>query len=259
MTVYSGYGCNTPVFSQNIPASGTNISIPNIILPAQVMANVSGNLTNCNAQPVTNGYVMMNVAGTLYRYPVDNTGAYSLNFPLCAATQMATFIGVDQSANVQSASIDHLLQPGLNTVGTLQACGLSTVEFFNYSIDAPGVHQGNHSFSNAPGDTAFQESAWAEVAIYAENTSTGNWVVLRMDDQAIATGSSQSAWSFLDSDLYALGMSGLSPLPTNNQVHITEYGTVGQFISGNFSLSFESYPGQPNMQVSGEFRVRRRY
>ncbi len=259
MRIYTGNNCTTPLYTQNIPASAIDVSLGNISIAATALANVSGTVVNCSMQPVANGYIIMSVSGTYYRYPLNNNGSFNYNFPGCSSGQNASLIAVDASANEQSALTDHTIVPGSNVIGQIQACGISTVEFFNYSIDAPGVHQSNISFSNAPGDSAFQESAWAEVAISAENTSTGNWVILRMDDQAIAAGSSQTAWSFLDSDLYNLGMVQLTPRPTNNQVHITEYGTIGQFISGTFNLTFESYPGQPDMQVSGEFRVRRRY
>ncbi len=259
MSIYTGNNCTTPLYTQNIPASAIDISLGNIIIAATALSNLSGTVVNCSLQPVTDGYIIMNVGGTYYRYPLNTNGSFNYNFPGCPSPQNASLIAVDASANEQSALINHTIVPGSNAIGQIQACGLSTVEFFNYSIDAPNVHQGNNSFSSAAGDTAFQESAWAEIAIFAENRLTGKWVILRMDDQAIAAGSSQSAWSFLDSDLYDLGMSGLTPRPTNNQVHITEYGAIGQFISGTFNLTFESYPGQPDMEVSGEFRVRRRY
>ncbi len=250
MTVFSGYNCGSPLITQTIPGSNTNISLGTITLPAANMATVSGTITNCAMQPVTDGYVIMNVSGIPYRYPVDNTGAFTFSFPICAGNSTVTIIAEDIAGSQQSTPVTHTLTTGANALGNLQACGVTTSQFMTYTVN------GNPYTFTAPGDSLYMSgNGTNNMFMVGAFQVTGNrWAQLAIERTGIGVGTAQEAYYFQSSDIN----DSTRMISPPNIVNITEYGNIGEFISGNYNLILTGEP--PTNQtytVNGSFRVRR--
>jgi hypothetical protein len=249
LDVLTGFYCGTSIYSQTFSTTNTNIALGNITVPVGSVnwANVTGTISTCTMGPVTNGYLIMLKGFQYYRYATDNTGAYDFSTALCNGNEDVTFIAEDAAATQQSTPLIFTLTNGSNTVGNIQACGVTTQEFANYSIDGGALIT-----YTAPGDTIYQSGngTSANFIIGGYNTMNSNSFNFSVDNMGIALNSQQQLLSFQHNQ---------NPLvpATTVLVTITEYGTVGQFIAGNFSGSFSSTLPPYTSTVSCNFRVRR--
>jgi len=258
MEVYSDYNCGTVAFSQTINTSNTDITLGNIVINnTQYTAHITGTLTDCSSNPVTNGYIIMKVDQRYYRYAVNNTGAFDFNFVMCNNASSALFIGEDMTSGQQSSGLTSTITPGNNVIGNIQACGVSTSEFMNLVIN------GTSYAYTMPADTLYQNGQGNISNIIASSRNgspsggtTGSYSYMSFDNTAMAVGSVQNLSYFATSNI-ADSLYFTPPILVN----ITEYGAIGSgFISGNFNSTFlgaGTIPATYNIQCS--FRVRRSF
>jgi hypothetical protein len=210
----------------------------------QGMVTISGNALNCSNQPITNGYVQTYDNGFYNRIPIVN-GSFSFTGLACTNTT-ASYIVVDKNANQQNSPQTISLVLGLNDLGTLTACGTSTVGSVSITID------GVTTTYTEPGDplnTYFSPAG-------------GGWTTLVKLTSPNFTfqfsGTASAGNSHEVTDLFSPGFPGdraIAPVPL--AVNVTEYGLPGGFISGSFSGLMLDFPGNGPHNVSCEFRVRR--
>lgn len=243
--------CATPAYTQNFTTTASNLSLGTITLPPAVVASVSGTLTNCNAQPVTNGAVVVQFSnGHFVRYPVDATGAYQFSTPLCGANVVASIIGIDASNQQQSNTSTHTLVSGNNNIGNIQACGTTTDQFINFTINGTA-----YSFSS-PNDSVFMDlqSSSQMVIVRGLQLSGSHSLSMAIGWIDIALNSQQPMYYF-----HTTHIPDSTTNPSQNMwVNITEFGSIGEFVSGSFSGTFIGRP--PNNTpyvVTCTFRVRR--
>ena len=254
LEVFTDYynGCNTPVYSQPFTSTNAPVSLGNINIGNTNTATVTGTITDCVGAPVTNGYVLMQRGSSYYRYPVNNAGTYNFTTVLCG-NNVATFIGVDAATQQQSAGIAYTLTSGPNTVGNLSACGISTQQFVNYNINGT-----NYSFVNPP-DSLYHfinynyTNGANEINAYSIGLGLYRNVSVIFNSTNLAQGSTQTLLNFSPREI----QDSIPTWPLIN-VNITEYGTVGQFIAGNFSGTLTgAAPANNTYAITCNFRVRR--
>lgn len=254
INVITDYTCNGPAYSQNITTTTADIQLGTITIGANNTASVSGNVTDCNNNPVTDGYVLIQNGYYNYKAEVNADGTFSQDILICGGTTInAVIIAVDKTSQQQSTSLTQAITSSNNPVGTLNACGTSVAQFLNYAVD------GTSYSIIAPGDslTQFSETQSNPPSIIVSGYSISNGVFksagLSFSSTGIAVNSSQLLHSFQSSHL---SDSVTIQAPIN--VTITEYGDIGQFIAGNFTGVFTGAP-PANVQhnVSCSFRVRR--
>lgn len=213
----------------------------------QSLVTITGNVVDCNNQPVTNGYVQTFENGLFNRTPIVN-GTFS--FTGVACTNMVTnLVAVDNNANKQSAVQTITLVPGTNNLGTISSCGVSTVGIINYTID--GVP---HTLVE-PAKT-----------LHAYYTSVSGWTTVL--DVVPVPGVSGINFQFDGgdalgtghhvSDVFSTGFTdGRAYTTTPLTVTITEFGNPGGFISGHFSGQLNEFTSGTPRTISCDFRVRR--
>ncbi|MFN8244494.1 MAG: carboxypeptidase-like regulatory domain-containing protein [Ferruginibacter sp.] len=243
----------TSLYSQPFTTSNTNISLGNITLPASSNTTVSGTVVNCSGQPVTNGYIMvMNNPYYWNRYNFSGaTGNFTSTVLACQPAAVIIIPG-DLSNNQEGNPLTVNVQPGNNTaVGTITACGNANAEFINYSVDnvpysltvpAATMYQSVYPLGNPTEEQiwGYQGNSFANVFFTHTN---------------IAPNSSQNLIGFTCSQVTD-SLAAASPVP----VAITEYGSVGGFIAGNFSGTLHSvWNPAITHAVICSFRIRRQY
>ncbi|MBL0181590.1 MAG: carboxypeptidase regulatory-like domain-containing protein [Chitinophagaceae bacterium] len=135
LEVFTYYVCNAPLYTQTFNTTNANISLGVITITSGYTANISGTVTDCNTNAVTNGYIIILINGYYTYYPVSNTGTFNFPFSLCTNSTAVTLIAEDLTALQQSSPVNVNLVPGSNVIGNLQACNNSIAEFLNYSIN----------------------------------------------------------------------------------------------------------------------------
>jgi hypothetical protein len=260
LEIFSDQQCSTPAYSQTFTTGSTNVSLGTITITNNTYtANVTGTVTDCSNNPVTNGSVMVNVNQRYYRFPVSNTGSFDFNMLMCSSSATATIVAEDYASSQQSSSLNTTLNAGTNTLGNLQACGTSTSQFINYSIN------GTAYSLTAPADSFIvfsnPQTTPSRIEINGNSVPTSGgttfyrYIAFDFTDAGIAVGSTQSLINFYTSDI-----NDSTNITTPISVNITEYGSVGQFIAGNFTgvLIGSGPPPGATYNITCSFRVRRR-
>jgi len=261
LDVYTQFDCGTAAYTQTFSTTNSNVSLGNLTIPNSTAhtANVSGTVTDCNNAAVSNGYIIMLKNNQYYRYNLSSNGSFNFSNILCDDnSESVTFIAEDNSSNQQSAPFTFTINTGANTVPNLQACGTTTEEFINLNINGTSY---NYS---SPVDSfnywLYQQSN--PVSLYLGSThitqsggsTVYNQTSFQISQTNIAAGSTQQLMNLYTSHAGNDSTSITSPI----NVQITEFGTVGQFIAGNFSGTLiGGAPTNTIYNTSCTFRIRR--
>jgi hypothetical protein len=246
--------CGSTIYSQNIGpfAQSTNMGVITLTnIPSSSMLTVTGKIVNCTGADVTNGYAVISF-GTSNRYVnVNNAGQFSVSFARCGSSPVTIDVtGVDNTAQQQGTINGIAVVTPVTNTGNIIACGLSTTEFINYTLDGT-----NYSIASAnQGDslvayTMPMNSVPNGTLITGFSIGNNNNLSLRFGHVNLAPGtygvSTLSVQSFANTTLVT---------PFN--VVVTNFPNVGGFYEGSFTGQFSAGAG-PNHTVSGSFRVRR--
>ncbi len=250
LEVFPNYGCTAPIYTQTFVTTNVNISLGIITIPTGThLATLSGTVTNCSSTPVTSGYIIMQEGNIFSRYPLNNAGAYSFSKIFCSFPQTITLIGEDVANAQQSSNISYVItNAGANSVANIQACGITTQQFINYSVNGT-----NYTFTS-PADTFFySNNNQSSISLRSYRITPPSIVSFSVNNTGIAVGSSQNLQSFLPSqipDSFRI----LTPILVN----ITEYGAIGQFAGGSFTGTLTgAAPANTAYNVTCNFRLRR--
>ncbi len=246
----------TPNYSQSFSVTTTPVNLGNIVLPTSNISTVTGTITDCSGNPVTNGDIIV-VNGYYYaRYPVDNNGNYSFSIVICDGSMAVNLIAEDINNSQQNTPVAYTLVTGTNTISNIQACSINTNTFIHCTVDgittnlAPPVDTLSHTGNGGTAISYINGSS---------NTWNATFVGLGFNNAGIAAGSPQMLTNFSTSAIN----NGLETTGFAILVHITEYGPVGEYIAGNFSGTVYDSPSGPPIalpyQVVCSFRVRRTF
>ena len=119
--------CNTVIYSQNIGpfASGTSLGNINAALPASQTLTFTGTVLNCNAAPVSNGYVSLYITGGEGGYVATSAaGTFSFSLVNCSGAALAyNCQAVDNVTTQQSVAFAGFASTGTINLGNINACG----------------------------------------------------------------------------------------------------------------------------------------
>jgi hypothetical protein len=246
----------TPAHSQNFTTTSSNISLGNVIVaPNASWATVDGTITDCNNNAITNGYAIVKLNNRDYgRYNLDAAGHYFISYALCNTTSaLIDIIAVDVNSQQESNNNTYTITGGTNTLSSIMACGNTIQEFINYTVNGSP-----YSFTNTPPQIWMYQGMDSinlnSMYLSANNSINLTSLQLSISDQNITMGSSQNL------NVFQSTQTGQTTIAVPISVHITEYGNIGQFISGNFtgSVTGTAAPNN-NYAITCNFRVMRTY
>lgn len=252
LEIFDNSNCSGAVYSQVFTTTNVNVSLGNIVIAAAGrIATLTGTVRNCNNAPVTNGFIMISDGTVLNKYPLSNTGTYSVTKLVCSFPAAIDLTGEDVTTGQQSAPLNYIItNAGANTMPDINACGVVAQEYFNYTDN--GV---SFSYKVLP-DTMYMFAVNGPVftnTIYARTLPLvpTNYVTITFGIQNITVGSTTAVSSFAtpQSNSFLLNPGGV--------VNITEYGSIGQFEAGTFTVTKTDIQTQTLHTYTGNFRVRR--
>lgn len=255
LEILAGNCSSTPVHSQNFSTSNANISFGNLtITNTQSIFTISGTVTDCNNTPVTNGVVYLQAGNLLFPFGLSSTGSFNFSWIFCTSPIAVSLFAEDLNALQGGNPVSFNLTSGNNVVGNIVACGINTQKFLNVTING-----NNHNYV-APPDWIVEDwnsglPSTADIKVWAYSSINNSNTQTYFKQQNIAVNSNQDLISFTHSSVPDSLMPA-SPI----LVHITEYGNIGQYISGNFSGTLKGFTNPANTyNVSCNFRVKREY
>lgn len=247
LEIFSDYGCSIPVYTQTFTTSNSAISLGNITIPNTNTATVTGTVTDCNGGVVSNGFIIIKSGYQYNYYPTDITGAFSFNTTLCGGTNTIIAIGLNNSTFQESSPATHTLTTGVNAIGNYIACGISTQQFINYTINGA-------TYSYTSPQWLFSNSFNTNtIGIGCYNNGTTQFPV-RFDITKLNLGlnSIQNLTFFKAVQITDSAFTYPQTIPVN----ITEYGAVGTYWGGNFTTTLIGTSGT-SYNISCNFRTRR--
>jgi hypothetical protein len=243
--------CYNVIYSQNVGPFSNNINLGTIAVNnTQYIPTIQGKLLNCNGDPVTNGFAQIVYDNTTRYASVNASGDFSLTFTTCGAAQTTCSItGTDSQAQQQSPPVTVMVTFPVTNAGNIIACGTSTVEFLNYTLDGVSVNLSSTIFGdifneydtlgtnhiNIGGYRSQSEHLSFE---YASNGAIGTFPAL-----------------YVNVGSYNTGINATLVQPFN--IVITNHPQVGGYFEGSFSGQFTDSLNTTH-NLNGTFRVKRR-
>jgi hypothetical protein len=242
--------CNGLVYTQTIPAVNLPTELGTITVASTTPALVTfqGKIVDCNNMPVKNGYALI-IINTSRRYAnTDANGEFSVTFVSClGARDTAQIIAVNNASQQQGASTSVATVAPTTNAGTLTACGTSSGQYINYTID--GVET--------------RITSIAQDSMYAYNTAQNELRIF----------GSQRANPFTYISILAKNVTAAATYPVA-ELSVTRHNTViikspfnlvltsyaasaGQFYEGTLSGQFITDSSTIVRNFNGSFKLRR--
>lgn len=247
-------GCYAPVFVQNIGpfTQNTNLGVITITTPLAGLLTIKGTVLNCSGGPVTNGYVIIDHDYPAYMSIIN--GQFNLVTYNCGyVSPTCDILAVDNDAQQQNTVTGIPVTSPVTNVGTIIACGTSTIQYINYVLDGT-----NYSLSSvaSPADSFYSSSYTTQInpnyTTYFNGAGHSSNILLFF--QSAATVAGVYPIDYLQVRTYLR-----TQLQTPTEVNVTSFPpTVGGFYEGNFSGSFkDSTDLSVTHTINGNFRLRR--
>jgi len=116
----------TALYTQNIGPYTANVSLGtvNVAVPVTQVINFTGTVKNCSNQPVTNGYVSINIANGVSTLAYTNaSGQVNFSALYCGGTTSYNYTAVDLSTGAYSNITTGTATTNAVNLGTITACG----------------------------------------------------------------------------------------------------------------------------------------
>ena len=258
--------CNTLVSSTMIGPFSSNTNLGNVqITSVTNQQTISGTVTNCNSLPLANGYVMISLPGqTLYANVT--AGVFNTTFTSCTSGGNAMITAVDLGTGQQGNPVSVPLTGPTVVVPPLQACGVAANEFITVTVGNTTRTWASPAYNVFAAEDTMATSGFYDMYLSANDSSSNgavDFIFLRSEDSTSAPFRvGIQSLSIFDSQAPAV-MRGdyvvdnsVSPTP---MATLTQYGQVGQFITGSFSGRFirSSPPNVDTVTVNCSFNLRR--
>jgi hypothetical protein len=249
--------CFDPIYSQNLGAlsQNTDLGLISLTLPQQYSLEITGDAVDCNTQPVTTGNALIYFEGHFIEIPINN-GHFTTTITRCnASTAPVEVIVEDNATHQQSVAWTGSAATGVLNTGTLSACGVTNVEFIDYTVN--GV---DYNLDITP-NYFYQYSLQGSIFSSFGGMSVTDSVQFDINYSNVGVGSSQQLMSFSSIHIPTTANSTYMFTPTTN-VTISEFGNIGQFISGSFPQTTMTVSDGSTVNtyvISGSFRIRRAF
>lgn len=221
--------CSNIIYSKNIGPVSENTNLGTIIIPNSVpsLTTIKGKLLSCSNTPVSNGYATIYFNNLVYYVSVNDNGEFSANIFTCTGTpQTCEILGVDETTQQQGILLAIPLTSQVTDAGDINACGMSSSQFINYTLDGT-----DHIISNSANDSLvafnFQNSGTSFMTYVAGTHSTGNHI--RFDFTGDATA-------------------GVYPL---NSLNVINFNRVG--LTKPFNVTITAFPQHQREFYEGSF------
>jgi hypothetical protein len=241
--------CNTPLYTSTIGpfSAATDLGTVTVNVTGPVKVAFTGTVINCNAAPVTNGFVDILMDNVHNRATVTN-GSFAISIMRCVSTATTAVVtAYDLSANQSGAAKNVAVSSTVANAGQLSACGTSTNQFLNYNLNGTAV-----SFV-VPADsiTYSKPSNSNNISVYAQRKATNNYENVWLSFTATGTGAAplKNAYIYYNQKMYIL--------PYEQTVNITEFGPTGGYLSGNFDGKMKDSLSTTTVPVTFTFRVKK--
>jgi hypothetical protein len=251
--------CNTVAYSQTIGPFSGDATLPPVsatLAPTNTLT-ITGTVTNCAGANITNGVAVIYTGNAFsYSVPVVN-GAFSHTIIRCNSTAINfTVMGIDYTTQQQGNPVGGTGTTGSVNVGTIQACGTSSVQFVEILINGNPINFTAPPDMISSGDTLNAGGPFRISAYKTGSGSGGNTTTTAFNLSFSNPSATTGIFPISSCNVVASPDVAQQIVSSNPVVNITTFGPpVTGFIEGNFSIQMMF--GATPKNVVGNFRVKR--
>lgn len=251
--------CNaTSSTAQSLGSFNQNTNLGNIVSTTNIpIIVVSGNLVNCSGQPVSNGEVYVQGNGWPSYITANSSGNFGYAYLKCSTNPISMEImGIDNTTQQQGPINSFTINNTNINIGTLVACGNSSSQFINYTLDGTNYSITNLVDSSKGYTFIFNNNPpiiYTSGLIFMDANSSKN-IIINFNSPITSIG------NYNINSLYSQN-SYRTPL-SSSTIKITNFPLVNnlEFYEGNFSASYNDAV-TPSLvhSINGNFRIRKIY
>ena len=248
LTIHLFGPCGDELYTQTIAPSFVNINLGTITIGiAQTI--VSGELVDCDGNPVTDGVAIFEFDGQS-TYAYTSTGSFTKAVYPCPSTSSIEVIGADHVNLLQSNPVT-VGVGGNQSTGQINVCDIQLENYIKVTVNGEtGTYFPANIYSSPSSNTTWisYETPTSQIAIQFGGVTTGTYNSSIDDDTYFELIFDESQDWYLS---WTLGS-----LPNDHEFIITEYGGIGDPIIGTFSGTVTDENNQSALiQVTGEFNI----
>ncbi len=230
----------------------TNININN----AGGLANITGTLLDCNNTVISNGYITINLAGfnnTIIVQP-DINGNFSASLNICSNPSNYIIKGYD-NISMTTETYGYSINNGTNNLGNIIACGKLT-DYIKYDLTTNGVTSSYEFKKPTSNFNLSYNTTLTRTQINAQflPNLTTNFSIIGLNNNT----SLHTLRNFTKFETNTSVVNKNNSIPKDLQVNISQYGSVGSQVVGDFKGDFISNTNQIH-HIKAEFRVTRNF
>ena len=257
---------NNIIYTKPIITSNLDVSLGTIVVSSDRIVTALGSVRDCdNAGLKSDGYIMAGdvfglQAGDNYRFnlPAANNGIFRFNIDYLSLDYPLYLIATNSKTSYSSQQIFVDRNPGKQIVAPIQVCNQPTFQYVNFTVD--GVEYSKYSPVDSFSQTGYyidpsNPLLGEKVSISGVNYVSKMGLSMDFDRKNIGVNREQLITFMEFSPPYVQTFNLQSPWVT-----ITEYGNIGEFISGSFKATAinNDYPSPTKYNLMGNFRLRRK-
>lgn len=246
--------CNTAFYSQAIGPfkQAANLGVITVNNTGTSVVTVKGKLTNCSGSSVTSGYALITFGYRTQYAAVNASGEFHTTFTKCSSSPTTvSVVGVDANAQQQSNATSVSVTTPVTDAGTITACGTSSSEFVNYTLDGTAYNLSSPVDSVSGATVIINNVSNTSIRAFQLNAGTvGSTIKFTFQSPAQTAGTyNMSIISVNNFDNTTIS----TPIP----VVVTTFPAAGGFYEGSFAGQFTAN-GTPHT-ISGTFQTKRQW
>lgn len=181
--------CGSPISTSTIGPFSADTNLGVITIPALQTVTVTGSLLDCNNDPVTDGYVILESGSYVNQdylnmsYTVTN-GTFTFTTLACNSLGNFTLEGIDNNGFQTTGVVSYTFTPPTTNIGNLMAC-TNITEYITYQLDngspitfvtslGGNYYSGNNTYSVSGHDNVQSEFIYISVKAPAGQYPYGN-------------------------------------------------------------------------------------
>ena len=252
--------CDNTVFTMNIGPFTEDVDLGQIEIPGldEYLINVSGTLVDCDNNPVSNGYAIIDSSNSYFPGQLDENGYFSQSTLICESDTEISISGYDFDALLQSDPVTYTADPGSDDIdaGTITVCG-DEIEAFLLTI-ADGIATNYFAPTFTEGNAAGTNGNYISAGNGSPNNpdSLGGNFDMTYVGTGVGTFTEVSSVSSFDFDPVTNIKTGYYCQGCAVTVNITLDEGPGGHIEGDYNGEAQDFSGN-TIAISGEFRIQR--
>jgi hypothetical protein len=213
-----------------------------VTAPSTTTQQIVGLFNDCSNAPITNGYVVVEYAGSTF-YDTVTAGSYSISLLSCPSSNTFTVEAVDLNAVQSTGVLNYAFTPPVTALSTLIACTAVT-EYMEYTVAGStqklvltGISAGDNT--GGPGFYVSGQGSVDYMYISGNTTTTGvyPWAPPGLPGFVLEAP--------IDLDY---------SMPTTINFQLNAYGAIGAYIDMTFNGTYTDTSGNPQ-SITGSLHV----